>query len=469
MRWGQEAGTWFRRSTEQACPPIRLSGVDGQFVSTMPKNVFVFGLDDFNRKKLDSIRHREEFRFHSLLDPDQVREAKEYSFESLLAQADEQLAGFDGPVDGIVTFWDFPSTVIHPILCRKYGLPGPPLQSVIRCEHKYWSRFLQNQVIRDYVPRFHAFDPFDPESVKGIPLEYPYWVKPVASYSGFLAFKIHDDMELKERMEQTRAGIGRYARPFAELWPRLDPPAGAEHVDGQWCIAEAPIQGHQCTVEGYVHDGNAKTYGVIDSFRTRNGVSFHRYQYPSGLPSDVRQKIGVLSRRVMEHVGYNNAAFNVEWMWDSRAETLRILEINSRISQSHSDLFEKVNGLSNHEAPVQLAVGNEPNLRGLNGVYDMAAEVFIRQNEDGLVKKVPTPEEIKQVEARVPGTTVKLGVAEGMRLSEVLDQDAYSYRLAVVYVGGRHQTEILKKAEHVESMLEFEIEPLTTAPKAPAR
>lgn len=435
----------------------------------MAKNVFVFGLDDFNRKKLASIRDAEDFRFHTLLEPDQVREAKEYSFEALLGEADRQISAFDGRIDGIVTFWDFPSTVIHPILCRKYGLPGPPLQSVIRCEHKYWSRFIQNRVIPEYVPRFHGFDPFDPTSVKQIPLDYPYWIKPVASYSGFLAFKIHNEEELKKRLQQVRDGIGRYARPFAELWPLLDPPAGAEHVDGQCCIAEKPIQGHQCTVEGYVYQGTAKTYGVIDSYRTKNGVSFHRYQYPSGLPSDVQQKISIGSRRLMEHLGYNNAAFNVEWMWDSNAEKLRILEINSRISQSHSDLFEKVNGVSNHEVPVKLAVGQEPRMRSRNGKYDLAAEVFIRQDEDGVVRKAPTPEEVRRVEARVPGTTVKIGVAEGMRLSDVLDQDAYSYRLAVVYVGGRHQTEILKKANQVESLLEFEIEPMTTTPEATAR
>lgn len=434
----------------------------------MAKNVFVFGLDEFNRRKLGSIRRPEEFRFHSLLEPDEVRGAREYRFGSLLSAADHQLSSFRGKVDGLVTFWDFPSSLMHPILCRKYGLPGPPLQAVARCDHKYWSRLLQNQAVREHVPRFQAFDPFDEESVRSIRLGYPFWIKPVASYAGFLAFRIDDAGDLRRRVQQVRERIGRYSQPFAEVWARLDPPVGAEHVDGRWCIAEEPLQGRQCTIEGYVHEGRAKTYGVVDSIRTRNGVSFHRYQYPSRLPEHVTRRIGVASRAVMEHMGYNSAGFNVEWVWEPETDTLKILEINSRVSQSHSDLFEKVNGCSNLEVPVELSVGNEPNIRARSGTYDMAAKVFVRSDRDAEVKRVPSREEIQKIEEEVPGANVRVEVREGMRLSQILDQDPYSYRMAMLYIGGRDEPEILRKAEQVESRLRFDLEPVEAAPQAPA-
>jgi hypothetical protein len=434
----------------------------------MAKNVFVFGLDDFNRRKLASIRRPEEYRFHSLLDPDEIRGAREYRFGELLSRADQQLSEFRGTVDGIVTFWDFPSSLLHPILCRKYGIPGPPLQSVVRCDHKYWSRFMQNQVIREHVPRFHAFDPFNEDSIASIPLRYPFWVKPVASYSSFLAFRVDDEQELRRSVTEIQQRIGRYSQPFGEVFSRLDPPVGAEHVDGRWCIAEEPIKGHQCTIEGYAYEGQAKTYGVVDSFRTDNGISFHRYQYPSRLPEDVKRRIAVASRKVMEHIGYNNAGFNIEWFWDEESDALKVLEINSRISQSHSDLFEKVNGCSNHEVPVELSVGNEPSMRGRNGTYDLAAEVYLRRDEDGVVKRVPTRDEIKRVESKIPGVTINLAVREGMMLSDVLDQDPYSYRWAHVYVGGQNQKDILEKARRVEEALRFEVESLSARPEAAA-
>lgn len=435
----------------------------------MAKNVFVLGLDEFNRERLESIRRPEEFRFHELLKTAEVRGAKGYRFGSLLAEADRQLSAFTGPIHGIVSFWDFPSSLLHAILCRKYSVPGPPLQAVARCDHKYWSRFMQNQVVREHVPRFAAFDPFDESAVGSIPLQYPFWIKPVISTSGFLAYRVDGPQELDKALDRIRERIGRFSQPFAEAWARLDPPVGAEHVDGRWCIAEEPIKGRQCTIEGYVHKGVAKTYGVVDSFRYPNEVSFHRYQYPSLLPEEVKRRISAASRRLMEYMGYDNAGFNVEWMWDEGSDRLSLLEVNSRISQSHADLFEKVNGCSNHEVPVELSVGNEPNIRGRRGAYDMAAKVFIRHMEDGVVKRAPTRQEVGRVEEEVPGTTVRVEVQEGMQLSDVWDQDPYSYMLALVFVGARDQQDILRKSMEVEDRLRFEIEPLEAAPEAAAR
>ncbi len=426
----------------------------------MVRNVFVLGLNDFNRQKLASIRRSDEFAFHGLLDVDALKDAEEYDFDALLAQAEKELAAFEGEVHGIVNFWDFPASLIHPILCEKFRVPGPPLQAVARCGHKYWSRLAHREAIPEYIPEFHAFDPFDEDSLRGIPLEYPFWIKPVQSYSSFLAFRIDTEMDLHERAAQIREQIDRYAQPFAQVWPRLEPPAGAGHVDARWCIAEAPLTGHQCTIEGFVLGGKAQTYGVIDSFRFPNGVSFHRYQYPSTMPAAVTDRMDEASCKVMEHIGYDNAAFNIEWFWDEASDTLRLLEINNRISQSHADLFEKVDGRSNHEVAVELARGNAPRLKDDKGPYAMAAKVFIRRFEDAFVDRAPTKEEVREVQRQVPGTIIQVPVHAGMRLSDVLDQDSYSYQLAIVYVGAVDEREILHKAQQVEAALDFEVRDL---------
>ena len=56
-----------------------------------------------------------------------------------------------------------------------------------------------------------------------------------------------------------------------------------------------------------------------------------------------------LTERVMTHIGYDNAAFNIEYFWDEVQNRVWLLEINTRISQSHCDLFEKVDGISNQQ------------------------------------------------------------------------------------------------------------------------
>lgn len=429
----------------------------------MVKNVFVLGLNDFNRERLASIRRSDEFAFHPLLDVGDLKDAEEYRFQELLEEAQSTLSGFEGTVEGIVNFWDFPSSLLHPILCREFQVPGPPLEAVALCGHKYWSRLVQREVIPEYVPEFEAFDPFDEGSVKGLSLDYPFWIKPVQSYSSFLAFRIDNEQDLVRRTKEIREQIDRYAEPFAEVWDRLSPPEGAEHVDARWCIAEAPLTGHQCTIEGYVLDGKAETYGVIDSFRFPNGVSFHRYQYPTSLPEPVVQRMSEASCRVMEHIGYEKAAFNIEWFWEKETDSLRLLEINNRISQSHADLFEKVDGRSNHEVAVELARGNPPRLKEDRGPFAMAAKVFIRRFEDGVVEQVPSDELRRRVEKEHPGTTIQVPVHAGMRLSEILDQDSYSYQLAIVYMGGENEQEILEKARVIEQRLEFQVRPLTAS------
>lgn len=431
-------------------------------MSKNTKNVFVLGLNDFNRERLASIRRSDTFVFHPLLDVDDLKDAEEYHFQDLLDEAERTLSAFEGSVDAIINFWDFPASLLHPILCKKFQVPGPPLEAVALCGHKYWSRLAQREAIPEFVPEFEAFDPFDEASVKGVSLEYPFWIKPVQSYSSFLAFQIDNEGDLLARTAEIREQIDRYAEPFAEVWDRLSPPKGAQHVDARWCIAEAPLTGHQCTIEGYVLDGKAETYGVIDSYRFPNGVSFHRYQYPSSLPEDVVKRMSEASCRVMEHIGYEKAAFNIEWFWEKETDFLRLLEINNRISQSHADLFAKVDGRSNHEVVVELARGNPPSLRDDKGPFAMAAKVFIRRFEDGVVEKVPSRDEVQAVERDFPGTTLQVPVTEGMRLSEILDQDSYSYQLAILYTGGKDEEEILEKARRIEDRLDFKVRPLTS-------
>jgi hypothetical protein len=71
---------------------------------------------------------------------------------------------------------------------------------------------------------------------------------------------------------------------------------------------------------------------------------------------------------------------------------------------------------------------------------------------------VPTPEEVEQVERSIPGCTVDITVAVGDRLSELYDQDSYSYALATVYLGADDEDGLIRKYEHALEGLPFEFE-----------
>ena len=69
------------------------------------------------------------------------------------------------------------------------------------------------------------------------------------------------------------------------------------------------------------------------------------------------------------------------------------------------------------------------------GPYAVAAKWFVRRVADGVVRRVPTAEEIAQVERDIAGCVVDVTVEPGERLSELHDQDSYSYAIANVYIG----------------------------------
>jgi hypothetical protein len=152
----------------------------------MATNVFVLALDEHNERILRDLPDAERYSFHSLLSRAELF-GEEIPLCDLLNKATSQLKAFDGSIDAIIGFWDFPVSSMVPILCRQFGdLCCSGLETVAKCEHKYWSRLEQQKVIDEY-PRLGLIDPerdTDPPEV----VNYPMWIKPVKSASSALAF-----------------------------------------------------------------------------------------------------------------------------------------------------------------------------------------------------------------------------------------------------------------------------------------
>ena len=425
----------------------------------------MLGLDPFNREKLESIRPPGEYRFHGLLDRSQVSGASSFDFKALLQQAEQGLESFQGPVDAILNFWDFPASGIHSILCERHGLPGPSLDAVVKCDHKYWSRLEQEKSVPEVVPSYHVFDPFEHDSLDDIPLEPPFWVKPVLSFSSYMAFLVEDAQDFRLSAEALKKGASRFGRPFLDMMNHLHRRPESKFRNPNLCLAEAPLRGQQCTVEGYCLGGKVESHGIVDTHWFDDDSEPSRYQYPSSLPSDAQEETIELSRRVLKGIGYDNAGYNIEYYYDKENDDLGLLEINSRVSQSHSHIFEAVDGKSNHEPVLSVAEGRWPDMPKRKGEHHVAAKFFVRRfrDKDAVVKRIPTKEEIAQIEREFPGTVVQLGITEGMRLSDVLDQDTYSQRLAMVHTGAEDEKRLLEKFLRIQKRLDFDMAPLQTS------
>jgi biotin carboxylase len=425
----------------------------------MADQVFVIGPDPFNQQRLAEVAQAAGVTIQPLLRYEDVR-GEAYPLHDLLRRAEAEVRAAAEPPDALVGFWDFPVSDMVPILCRDLGLRGPDLEAVVRCEDKYWSRLEQRKVIPDCVPRFSRFDPFAADPLAQIDLDFPFWVKPIKAWRSQLGFRIGDEADFREAVGVIREHIERLSEPFNELLAHLDLPQGIPYAEGGFCLAEEIIGGHQCTLEGYSLDGEVTVYGVVDSIRYANDTTFSRYQYPSHLPPAVQARMIAKTKAVIAFLGLDNTTFNVEFFYDDKRDRTWLLEINPRISQSHSDLFAKVDGYSNLRILTDVALGRPPQRRAGSGEFACAAKYFLRQFENAYVAGVPSVETIADLQRELPGTLVEIEVEAGMTLSDLPGQDSYSYELGFVCVGAADPRQLLERIRWCEEHLAFDLRPV---------
>lgn len=433
----------------------------------MRKNVFIIGLDQLNREMLEGTRQAEFCTFHSLIPFEEIRGSGEIPVDKLLTEAEQTLDAHDGTVDAVASFWDFPMSEMIPILRRHLGHPTPSLESIFKCHHKYWSRLEQQSSVPEHTPLFAAVDPFE-DPAEAVDLPYPFWLKPVRSYRSHLGFRITNREDLDRALTRIRAELPRIGEPFDRLLERVESPEEVARRGGHACIAEQLIGGRQCTIEGYAYGGEVEIYGTVDTIRDPSRSTFARYDHPSTQSVGVRDRMAEIARRFVTHIGYHNAPFNIEFFYDAKRDKIWLLEMNTRISQSHSTLFNQVDGASNHEVMLDLALGREPRFPYRQGPFRRAAKCLLRAHADAVVRRVPSACEIRELEQRYPGTKIAIEVSEGTRLSELPDQDAYSYELGAVYVGASTRRELLKTFREIRSALRLELDDPSPCARTPA-
>lgn len=430
-------------------------------VTDQPKTVIVMGLDDFHRRELATIRDAERFTFKTLFDPEDIVNRTDLDAVALLEEAEQRLDDFESDgnsIDGIIGHWDFPVTSLVPLLCKRRGLPGPSLDSVCKCTDKYWSRLVQQECIPECTPRFQAIDPFAEDVEKQIELPYPFWIKPVKAYASGLGFRIEDAEQLHGALEEIRENIGGIGEPFEDLLELMEVPREILDVGGCACLVEEVVGGREIAPEGYVHNGKVHINGLIDM--PRHEGSFDRYEYPAAVDKKLQQRIKEITQRLITYIGYDNACFNVEYFYDEEQDRLSVIEINPRISQSHSYLFDRVDGTSNHELAVKVAIDEEPQFAHSNGRYGAAAKCMVRvRHKDGVVRSIPSDEDLRAIEQDFPGCLIELEVEKGSVLSELPEQDTYSYCIANVYACGEDHEDMLERYREIVERLDIDIKP----------
>lgn len=422
----------------------------------MPANIFVLGLDELGISELATLPDAHDYVFHGLLKIAELQSGT-IDLQALLAKAQKQLDAFESSIDGIVGYWDFPISMMVPILCARYDLPSKNLLATVKCEHKYWSRLEQQRLIEEY-PKFDLIDFTDPAATLPEHMSYPVWAKPIKSFSSEGAYQVTSDAELQAVLAKRRESPERAGPAFDEVLAMLDLPEDIAAIPGGAYMVEEAAIGNQCTIEGYSVNDTVHLTGIVDTKHYENSSSFLRYKYPSDLPLEVQERIRSVTRRVISGLGLTNSTFNVEYFWDPATDRLILLEVNTRHSQSHSPLFRNVDGLTNHAQMVDLALGREPRHPMDQGYFATASKWMHRRFSDGIVHRVPTAAQIADFEQRHPGTIVELAVTQGQRLSDSFSQDSYSYILGTIFTTGQTDEESIDIYHECVAALTFDIE-----------
>jgi biotin carboxylase len=368
----------------------------------------------------------------------------------ILTLIEETIRRYDASgIGGVTSGVGYPGMPVGSIIANRFHLNGPPVDRILLCEHKYYARLAQQALVQEATP---AFELVDPENVDGLAdrLSYPLFLKPVKSCFSINADKVSGPESFRQRVVSCLLPEG-FLKPLNDLLRAYtDFP-----LDASYLLAESLLEGVQVSLEGYVFDGRVHILGIIDSVMYPGTISFQRFEYPSRLSEDVQQRMARIAETFIGGIGYNNALFNIEFMYNAETDRIHIIEVNPKIASQFTDLFEKVDGLSSYYPLLQIALGEEPSFPRRQGAFKVAASCVLRTFEDRRVVAAPTSQQIGQLLKRFPDARVEINASAGKLLSDIM-QDGKSFRYGLVNIGADSFAELDDKFELCKSSLDFQ-------------
>lgn len=357
---------------------------------------------------------------------------------------------------GVTSPVGYPGMSVAAIAAQRLGLPGPAITSVLLCEHKYYSRIAQQALVPSATPSFQLLKP-DGAGREIEAKEFPLFVKPVKA-----CFSINaNQVATREELQQTLRSCSlpeRFIQPLNDLLQA--------YTDYQWnashLLAESLLEGVQVSLEGYVFQGTVQVIGIVDAVMYPGTISFQRFVYPSSLSEDVQRRMARIAAAFIRGIGYDNALFNVELMYNPATGRISIIEVNPKLASQFTDLFEKVDGTNTYSLLLQIAAGDEPLFSRGKGKFKIAASCVLRTFANQRVLRVPSSQEINKLITTFADARIEICTAQGKFLSDGM-QDGKSYRYGLINIGADSDEELLAKLEHCQSMLDFQFAPVSAS------
>jgi biotin carboxylase len=358
-------------------------------------------------------------------------------------------------LDGVFSNNEHFGALIAAVVAKRLGLPGSSPLAVIDCQHKFYSRVRQRNVLPQATPRFAVF-PYAVRDAAQIGLPFPFYVKPVKATYSVLARRVDDFAELRQHLRfraVEKLVIRKLVRPFNDLMRAHTDYA----IDAHHMIAEEVLAGVQVNVDGFVHDGNITILGFIDEVMYPGTQAFMRFEYPSRLPPAVLRRMESLTRALMRGMGFDFGFFNVELTYDPATGAIRIIEINPRLASQLANLYRRVDGYDPYDLLIAMSLGEEPTFERGHGEFGAAASFIFRRFDGRPVTRVPSSDQIRSLREVYPDARLMLYLKKGASLAREMKWLG-SYRYAVLNLGGDSAHDLHDRFRRIRRQLAFDAE-----------
>ena len=244
-------------------------------------------------------------------------------------------------------------------LCEEFGFPGPSVESVFLCLHKYYGRRAEPNPIR-----CQAIDLHDPDPSVTV---YPCYLKPPWLNLGILGFKLESPADLDRALQ--------IARRDYPVWSPLYTPFFRRYVDLEkyplavqdLMLVEEFVDGPQVTVEGWVYDKQPHLWAITDTNTYPGTRVIDNFSLPSRHPAHIQAELERQACAAIGSMGLDNGFFNIEFWCHEDGVTLT--EVNGRAATCFYHLYRNCMDACIYEAGLTLASGRAPSL-DTKGIVD---------------------------------------------------------------------------------------------------
>jgi hypothetical protein len=218
-------------------------------------------------------------------------------------------------------------------------------------------------------------------------------------------------------------------------------------------VLEEPVQAAQYNLDGWVADGQLQVLGFVDAHMYPGTQAFMRFELPSRLPAEVRQRATDVARRFLRAVGFSQGFFNMEFFHDAASGRLTVIEFNPRLASQFGDLYRRVLGVDAHRLALALATGEPPGRVPVAVPTAGAAASFVyRAFASEQVPPMPSAARRAALKAAFPDALLFVMPKQG----QALERDFKwlgSHRYGILHLGGQDPVDLFERHARASALL----------------